>query len=458
MGRLILVYVVSILLFTPVCLARTWSVPSAECPTIKAGIDSAGVGDTVLVAAGTYTGAGNKNLDFGGTDLVLLSEAGPELTVIDCEGSGRGFYFHSGENVAAVVEGFTVTNGEVGIGIGGGMYCSGSSPTVRGCIFSVNTANYGGGMGCDDSSPTVSGCTFSENTAEYGLTEPGGGGMYCGSYSSPTVSNCTFSGNSGNQSGGGMDCYYYSSPTVSNCTFIGNSAGSGGGMYCWVGSSPIVSNCTFSGNSATVFGGGGMYFYDDSATVSNCTFSGNGAGWGGGIHCYESSLDISNCTFVGNSADYGGGMWCNMGSPTVSSCTFSENSALRVGGGMYWGGPPYPLIENTIIAGSVAGEAVWCESGSAATLTCCDVYGNAGGDYVGCIADQYGINGNFSACPSFCNVAGGDFHLCDESPCAPGNHPDGHDCGLIGAWPVGCSCGPSRTEGTTWSAIKAMYR
>jgi hypothetical protein len=40
----------------------------------------------------------------------------------------------------------------------------------------------------------------------------------------------------------------------------------------------------------------------------------------------------------------------------------------------------------------------------------------------------------------------------------PGNHPDGYECGLIGAWGEGCSCGPSETEPTTWGAIKAMYK
>jgi hypothetical protein len=40
----------------------------------------------------------------------------------------------------------------------------------------------------------------------------------------------------------------------------------------------------------------------------------------------------------------------------------------------------------------------------------------------------------------------------------PGNHPDGYDCGLIGALGQGCICGPSPTVGTTWGAIKSIYR
>lgn len=61
---------------------------------------------------------------------------------------------------------------------------------------------------------------------------------------------------------------------------------------------------------------------------------------------------------------------------------------------------------------------------------------------------------NFSADPMFCAVQ--DYHLQSDSPCAPGNHPDGIDCGLIGPLPVGCA--PVKVETKTWGSIKAMYR
>jgi hypothetical protein len=77
-------------------------------------------------------------------------------------------------------------------------------------------------------------------------------------------------------------------------------------------------------------------------------------------------------------------------------------------------------------------------------LTCCDVYGNAGGDWVGYIADQAGINGNFSADPLFCDTANGDLHIFNASPCAPANN----SCGvLIGALDVGCTYGDANGDG-----------
>ena len=85
-------------------------VPS-EHATIQLGVNAAGEGDTVLVAPGVYTGVGNRDIDFGGVDLVLLSEEGSSETAIDCQASGRAFFLHSGETLASVIEGFTIADG-----------------------------------------------------------------------------------------------------------------------------------------------------------------------------------------------------------------------------------------------------------------------------------------------------------------------------------------------------------
>jgi predicted outer membrane repeat protein len=151
--------------------AETLHVPS-EYPTIQVGIDSASVGDTVLVAEGLYDGG----IDFGGKDLVLLSEDGPLDTIIHCSGSGRGFYFHSGETGQAVVEGFTVWGGRVAGDYGGGMrFANSSSPTIMWCVIAWCEAVNGGAVYCDNASPNFVNCTISKNQSY----ERFGGVIYC---------------------------------------------------------------------------------------------------------------------------------------------------------------------------------------------------------------------------------------------------------------------------------------
>ena len=68
-------------------------------------------------------------------------------------------------------------------------------------------------------------------------------------------------------------------------------------------------------------------------------------------------------------------------------------------------------------------------------LACCDVYGNAGGDWVGVIAPYDGINGNLWLDPLFCDPSGDEFLLAADSPCLPGSN----SCGVLtGASGMGC--------------------
>jgi hypothetical protein len=110
-------------------------------------------------------------------------------------------------------------------------------------------------------------------------------------------------------------------------------------------------------------------------------------------------------------------------------------------------------IENTIVAFSDHTVGVACGGGVPPELTCCDLFGNEGGDWVECVADQFGVGGNIAEDPLFCDPGNDDLTLDGDSPCAPLGNPD---CGLIGAWPV--ACGATVAEGTSWGKIKAMFR
>jgi hypothetical protein len=199
----------------------THKVPT-DFSTIQAAIDAAGRGDTIVVQDGIYKSTGNKNLNFKGKAIQLRSENGPDNCVIDCEGTGRGFFFHSSEAQDSIVDGLTVRNAFVSgpdlEGDGGGFFCYGSSPTIINCIITENrTGEAGGGISCyHQSSPIIKNCTFSKNKAPYG-------GAVCLAFnSSPIIENCIFSGNRA-RGGDAIYCGKECFPTVNNCTFIKNS-------------------------------------------------------------------------------------------------------------------------------------------------------------------------------------------------------------------------------------------
>ena len=162
-------------------------VPSPGYPDIQAGLNAAATGDTVLVAPGTYVGDSNRNLDFGGTDIVLISESGPDATIINCQESGRGFYFNSGESDAAVVDGFTITRADPYLeGSAFLVGASVSSPTIRNCKIVANRLldDDTGVIRVGNGAPTFNCCTVAldSTTASDGLVIVKGG--------SPSFVNC----------------------------------------------------------------------------------------------------------------------------------------------------------------------------------------------------------------------------------------------------------------------------
>ncbi len=259
--------------------AATIRVPQDQ-PTIQAGINAASNGDIVLVAAGTYTGTGNKNLDFGGKSIALGGENGAPVTIIDCQGSGRGLLFDSGETAQASVNGFTIRNG-VAPGTfpnnsGGGIYCNGGSPTIAGCVIENNSAGWGGGgIHCNNASPVILDNIIQNNTAGYAggigvvagnpqiigntiVSNQGarfdGGGVYLRNSTSAELDGNTIAGNFCNWNGGGV-FLIGSSPLITNNVILDNQAGDdGGGIYCQNFSSPRIVNNTIAGNGATTGG------------------------------------------------------------------------------------------------------------------------------------------------------------------------------------------------------------
>ena len=389
-------------ILTPAAPADTLHVP-AQYPTIQAAIDAAVPGDVVELADGTYSGPGNRDLDYQGKAITVRSASGdPAACIVDCGGSWDdpygGFYFHSGEGPDSKIEGITITNGYM-TPRGGGVACYGSSPTLINCWITGNRASSfysgeGGGLSCSDSSnPTLIDCTISGNAADGGSSGYGGG-VYCSYDSNPTLTNCTISGNTAEGSGGGVYCLK-SSPTLIDCTLSENTAGGGGGIHCYWSSNATLTNCTISGNVADSAGGVACS-KQSAATFTNCTIAANSStNSSGGLRCHSSAPTLTNCTISGNLSCTGGGVVCEYdASPTFIDCTISGN---EVQGGYCRGGgvscdDGHPTFTNCTICGNKAqgysarGGGVCCINYSSPLLTNCTISGNSCDYYGGGIA------------------------------------------------------------------------
>ncbi len=256
---------VSVIAVALVSTAAVIRVP-AEAPTIQEGVNSASEGDTVLVAQGTYTGPMNQNIDFWGTNLVLLSESRAELTIIDCARGTRCLCLRGGENATSVVDGFTIMHGYAEGG--GAVYCKGASPTFRNCFFRSNRSpDVGGGMAFYGSSSLIESCFFEGNSSEIAL-DGSGGAVFCGDGSDLVISDCYFTHNSSDM-GGAVSCTDASSVLLADCLLVMNCADSGGSLGCRLGSTLIIERCTIVHSIGC--GGSGIYCDGGSDVEANTT-------------------------------------------------------------------------------------------------------------------------------------------------------------------------------------------
>lgn len=227
---------------------------------LQIALGKANPGDQVWVAEGTYfptttnDPSATFNLESGvaiyggfqGTELTLserdwklhVSTLSCDIGIVgdttdNCHPVVRG----NDVNASAILDGFTIRNGNSPNYAGGGMRNDYSNPTLSNLKFVDNSAHSGGGIFNRNSNPSLSNVIFMENTASYG------GGIDNDVASSPTLVNVTFINNSADAYGGGMINSAGSNPTLSNVTFYGNSAAwSGGGIANTYGCIPIVNN------------------------------------------------------------------------------------------------------------------------------------------------------------------------------------------------------------------------
>lgn len=392
--------------------ARTWNIfedRSGDAPTVQAGIDSAAVGDTVLVHPGTYA----ETITFHGKDIVVKSVSGPALTTLDAAGlPGRVVTVNAGESRAAVLEGLTMTHGQ------GGILIHNSQPSVIGNIISANgSVGDGGGILCGASTffpwfPLIQGNVISENHA--------------------------------NSLAGGIGTEQRMVPEVLDNLISDNEArdGDGGGIYyASFDNGAVIHGNVVTANRAGDHGGGIYVAYLAPSgslgveiswnLVSQNVARGNGGtgNSGGGIWLWETNAWVHHNTIVGNTGD-------------------GPNNAY--GGGIVMEQPGSPIIEQNLIAFSTKGGGIWCGNGATPPIRNNLAWQNVGGNGVKDCANWWQSNGNVIDDPHFCDMAAGDFHVASNSGVMT------HPAGPLGAFAT-AGCGGIAVVTTTWGLLKAKY-
>jgi hypothetical protein len=111
----------------------------SQYPTIQDALTAATPGDTVVVAAGTYTGPGNKELFFGNEPVTLVSAGGAASCILDLQNSGVAFFLVADKPPETLIQGFTIRNGNGSSG-GAVFLHHGGSPTFAACAFEDSDA------------------------------------------------------------------------------------------------------------------------------------------------------------------------------------------------------------------------------------------------------------------------------------------------------------------------------
>ncbi len=378
----------------------------ADFNNIQAAIDSANNGDIVIISPGTYSGNGNRDIDFKGKAITVRSTEpnNPNIvaaTIIDCNGDWfdehRGFVFHSNEDSNSVISGLSIINGysvpfetqidgvQAIFNEGGAVFCCQSSPIIKKCLFTNNRALRGGAIGCEvDANVTIIGCEISNNIALLDFGNGGDGGGIHIHYSTAIIEDCLISNNQAYAAGGGIYNIGIdvNSLILKRCKIINNYANitasaSGGGIMCY-GSINII-GCLIADNTSKS-SGGGLRLINEISSISECTIAGNRSQHdiGGGL-CFSGDMSISNSIFWDNLAPDGKdiGIYSGSGGGLPGQ---GHISTFKVS---------YSDIKNGQSGIYIIGDSNW-------------------------LALDWGI-GNIDTDPCFGNLLNGDFQLCSSA-------------------------------------------
>ena len=321
----------------------------------------------------------------------VLGPAAPDTATVRLTQMGGSVLMFNGAGAPCRLERVTIATqrGQLGVEVRGRTQLE-----VRDCHFTrPDMANSQGGILADDSSRVlVSHCVFT------GLVE----GVTASLYSDLQVEDCSFAMES-LYFGGAITSEYYSRLRVERCDIQGGNRSIDAG-----GSVLLLRDCQLSGSSLPLTSWLDTLLVEDT-TIRDCRSTSTCL-----VYVRPGASSTFNRLVMANNQSReppalslfqatGAAHW------TMNECLLADNGTSRV------------LSET-----STPPEAV----------TCCDFFGNEGGNWTGPLAPFAGTAGNLELDPRICDLAADTLTLAVASPCLPDNNA----CGVaIGGLAAGCT-------------------
>ena len=339
----------------------------APCKTLSYAVSQAVAGDTISLAAGSYTAASGESFPIAIAKSLTITGTSSTATIIYRTGASKQVFTLSGAGTNVTFEKLTIRSGnDTGVNGGGILAHDISSLTLANVVVRNNSGYNGGGIAMDGGTLTVTDSNFISNTAQVY-----GGAIYL-TGGTATITGTTFTSNIANR--GGAIYNAGASISISNSQINGgNVTANGAGIYN-AGGSTTVAGTTFTGNTAT--NGGAIYLQAGSVTLSDSSIgSGNSANVGAGLFQSGGVLSIDRSLFNGNTAaSTGGAMALTGGTASVTNTTFTANTASGTnsefgGGAIAVSGSANLALSSATLsqnnAASNLGGGLWVQSGSA---------------------------------------------------------------------------------------------
>jgi len=329
--------------------------------TIQAAVDAAVNGDTIQVAAGTYTGYSVYVVDVA-TDLTI-SGAGEGVTIIDGENTRGGVRVVDHSLYLGDLTIQNASSSGSGIGVAAYKDTVGSYISLIDVTVQDNSATYSGaGLYVGHSDADLLRVTMTGNDVNKSIQSgagPGGAMAIVGG-ATVTITDSSFSSNTADTTGGAIDVSGDNVDlTITRSVFASNDADEDGGgiYYNSTGGTLSITDSTFDDNdtpSASPNGGGAIYVFNGTLEVTGSTFLNNDSGHHGGAIADATNhhATITNSTFWNNTAENNGGAIDSAG--TLINVTVTGNVAAN-GGGISDNGYAALEIGSSIVYGNTDG-------------------------------------------------------------------------------------------------------